>query len=129
MDLSNSWHRYDDWHDDNDDGETNLTIDKNAYSADGSVAMIDIPTLDVPILHSCRAKLPSGRLCPRQDRRVCPLHGEIVERDENGIPLSGKSETLKAMFAEDNERVKRKKKTRPDIRDKIMKQIKKSKHM
>ncbi|CAI6367465.1 unnamed protein product [Macrosiphum euphorbiae] len=32
----------------------------------------------------CRAPLPSGRLCPREDRFKCPFHGRIVLRDELG---------------------------------------------
>ena len=28
--------------------------------------------------------MPSGRLCPRQDRFKCPLHGKILPRDETG---------------------------------------------
>lgn len=40
-----------------------------------------------PITHTCRARLPSGKLCPRQDRHKCPFHGPIVPRDSVGIPL------------------------------------------
>ncbi|KAG7166527.1 UV-stimulated scaffold protein A-like [Homarus americanus] len=40
-----------------------------------------------PIKWTCRAPLTSGRLCPRQDREKCPLHGPIVPRDEAGKPL------------------------------------------
>ncbi len=32
--------------------------------------------------------MPSGQLCPRQDRTRCPLHGPIVPRDEAGAPLN-----------------------------------------
>lgn len=32
----------------------------------------------------CRAPLPSGRLCPREDRFKCPFHGRIVPRDDLG---------------------------------------------
>ncbi|GAB6019008.1 hypothetical protein CHUAL_000641 [Chamberlinius hualienensis] len=35
---------------------------------------------------SCRAPLPSGKLCPRSDRIKCPFHGKIVARDEMGNP-------------------------------------------
>lgn len=30
--------------------------------------------------------MPTGRLCPRQDRHKCPLHGPIIARDLNGNP-------------------------------------------
>uniref|UniRef100_A0AC34FZH3 Uncharacterized protein n=1 Tax=Panagrolaimus sp. ES5 TaxID=591445 RepID=A0AC34FZH3_9BILA len=47
------------------------------------------------ITRSCRAPLPSGRLCPRFDRVNCPLHGPIVDRDENGV-IVGKHQQQKA---------------------------------
>ncbi|XP_014677542.1 PREDICTED: UV-stimulated scaffold protein A-like [Priapulus caudatus] len=39
-----------------------------------------------PVKHACRAPLPSGRLCTRRDRRICPFHGRIVPRDAAGRP-------------------------------------------
>jgi hypothetical protein len=30
--------------------------------------------------------MPSGRLCPRQDRVKCPLHGKVIPRDKVGQP-------------------------------------------
>ena len=36
----------------------------------------------------CRARLPSGRLCPRRDRIKCPFHGPIVGRDLDGVPIN-----------------------------------------
>lgn len=35
---------------------------------------------------TCRAPLPSGKLCPRQDRIKCPFHGKVIARDETGKP-------------------------------------------
>ncbi|XP_070799520.1 UV-stimulated scaffold protein A [Pituophis catenifer annectens] len=40
-----------------------------------------------PVKHKCRAPMPSGGLCERQDRFKCPFHGKIVPRDESGNPL------------------------------------------
>ncbi|XP_014254639.1 UV-stimulated scaffold protein A-like isoform X2 [Cimex lectularius] len=37
-----------------------------------------------PVTRACKAPLPSGRLCPRYDRVKCPLHGIIVDRDDDG---------------------------------------------
>lgn len=37
-----------------------------------------------PVKWCCRFPLPSGKLCPRQDRIKCPFHGMIVARDETG---------------------------------------------
>ncbi|XP_015685730.1 UV-stimulated scaffold protein A-like, partial [Protobothrops mucrosquamatus] len=41
-----------------------------------------------PVTHKCRAPMPNGSLCERQDRFKCPFHGKIVPRDESGNPLS-----------------------------------------
>eukprot|EP00095_Tigriopus_kingsejongensis_P000869 maker-scaffold389_size186684-snap-gene-0.23 protein:Tk00869 transcript:maker-scaffold389_size186684-snap-gene-0.23-mRNA-1 annotation:"TPA: hypothetical protein BOS_6983" len=37
---------------------------------------------------SCRAPLPSGRLCPRMDRVKCPLHGKVIGRSKVGNPTN-----------------------------------------
>ncbi|CAN7999789.1 unnamed protein product [Ixodes pacificus] len=47
---------------------------------------IDFSGEFVPVKWTCRARLPSGKLCPRRDRHKCPLHGPIVARDELGNP-------------------------------------------
>ncbi|KFQ38384.1 UV-stimulated scaffold protein A, partial [Mesitornis unicolor] len=41
-----------------------------------------------PVKHKCRAPMPDGRLCERQDRIKCPFHGRIIPRDESGIPIN-----------------------------------------
>lgn len=38
------------------------------------------------ITRSCRVPLKNGKLCPRMDRFKCPLHGWIIDRDEQGYP-------------------------------------------
>ncbi|KAF8773733.1 UV-stimulated scaffold protein A like protein [Argiope bruennichi] len=40
-----------------------------------------------PVKWSCRAPLPSGKLCPRRDRYKCPFHGKIIKRDNAGNPV------------------------------------------
>ncbi|CAJ0950440.1 unnamed protein product, partial [Mesorhabditis belari] len=35
----------------------------------------------------CRARLANGKLCPRMDMKKCPIHGVIVERDDEGFPI------------------------------------------
>lgn len=47
---------------------------------------IDFSGEFVPIKWMCRAPLPSGKLCPRQDRYKCPFHGPIVPRNSMGQP-------------------------------------------
>lgn len=47
-------------------------------------------------IQPCRAPLNKGGLCQRRDLRVCPFHGPIVPRDNEGKPLdqdSSKDET------------------------------------
>ncbi|XP_022091851.1 UV-stimulated scaffold protein A-like [Acanthaster planci] len=39
-----------------------------------------------PVKWTCRAPLPSGKLCQRMDRFKCPFHGKIIPRDEQGKP-------------------------------------------
>lgn len=35
----------------------------------------------------CKARLSNGKLCPRMDLRKCPLHGVIIDRDDEGFPI------------------------------------------
>ena len=44
----------------------------------------------------CGAALGGGGLCQRQDRRKCPFHGTIVERDGQGRPLAGEGSSIGA---------------------------------
>lgn len=41
----------------------------------------------VSIERSCNAPLKNGKLCRRKDLTKCPVHGVIIERDSEGIPL------------------------------------------
>ncbi|XP_048471757.1 UV-stimulated scaffold protein A isoform X2 [Rhincodon typus] len=41
-----------------------------------------------PVNHKCRAPMPNGSLCERQDRFKCPFHGKIIPRDEQGNPMN-----------------------------------------
>ncbi|XP_038874505.1 UV-stimulated scaffold protein A homolog [Benincasa hispida] len=43
---------------------------------------------DQPEIQPCRAPLRKGGLCPRRDLKVCPFHGPIVPRDDEGRPLN-----------------------------------------
>lgn len=42
---------------------------------------------DQPEIQPCRAPLSKGGLCQRRDLRVCPFHGPIVPRNDEGQPL------------------------------------------
>ncbi|KAG9141652.1 hypothetical protein Leryth_015346 [Lithospermum erythrorhizon] len=39
----------------------------------------------------CRAPLRNGQLCQRKDLRVCPFHGHIIPRDDDGNPIKQSS--------------------------------------
>lgn len=39
-------------------------------------------------IQQCRAPLKKGGLCERRDLKVCPFHGPIVSRDDEGTPLN-----------------------------------------
>ncbi|XP_022757558.1 UV-stimulated scaffold protein A homolog [Durio zibethinus] len=39
-------------------------------------------------IQPCRAPLSKGGLCQRRDMRVCPFHGPIIPRDEEGNPIN-----------------------------------------
>ncbi|KAI3800591.1 hypothetical protein L1987_28683 [Smallanthus sonchifolius] len=39
-------------------------------------------------IQQCRAPLKKGGLCNRRDLKVCPFHGPIVARDDEGTPLN-----------------------------------------
>ncbi|XP_072898346.1 UV-stimulated scaffold protein A [Hemitrygon akajei] len=41
-----------------------------------------------PVKHRCRAPMPNGTLCERQDRFKCPFHGKIISRDAQGNPVN-----------------------------------------
>ncbi|KAG1335021.1 UV-stimulated scaffold protein A [Cocos nucifera] len=41
----------------------------------------------------CRAPLKKGGLCQRRDLRVCPFHGPIVARDNEGNPIEQNSQS------------------------------------
>ncbi|XP_051505467.1 UV-stimulated scaffold protein A isoform X1 [Myxocyprinus asiaticus] len=41
-----------------------------------------------PVEHKCKAPMPNGSLCERQDRVKCPFHGCIIPRDELGRPIN-----------------------------------------
>ncbi|KAF7826188.1 UV-stimulated scaffold protein A-like protein [Senna tora] len=42
-------------------------------------------------IQPCRAPLRKGGLCQRKDLKICPFHGPIVPRDDEGKPLNQNS--------------------------------------
>ncbi|KAE9547332.1 hypothetical protein FO519_009455 [Halicephalobus sp. NKZ332] len=66
-----------------DEGQVNRESE-DVYKARVITFISEMPE----ITRSCRAPLPSGNLCPRMDRKVCPLHGPIIDRDAEGNPVN-----------------------------------------
>ena len=56
--------------------------------------VVALETKEEPITWQCGAPLTEGKLCKRQDRRVCPFHGLIVKRDGDGNPLEETKEGI-----------------------------------
>ncbi|EFA79970.1 ENTH/VHS domain-containing protein [Heterostelium album PN500] len=40
----------------------------------------------VVVIKACRFPMKNGELCPRRDLKICPFHGKIIDRDEQGYP-------------------------------------------
>ncbi|XP_038649266.1 UV-stimulated scaffold protein A isoform X2 [Scyliorhinus canicula] len=57
-------------------------------SADAQTRYITFAGKFEPVNHMCRAPMPNGRFCERQDRIKCPFHGKIIPRDEQGNPVN-----------------------------------------
>lgn len=63
-----------------------------------------------PIKWKCRAPLGNGKLCQRMDRYKCPFHGQVIARDEQGVPADEK------LRAKEQEKLE-KKRTLPEWQD------------
>uniref|UniRef100_A0A1I7UQG9 UV-stimulated scaffold protein A n=1 Tax=Caenorhabditis tropicalis TaxID=1561998 RepID=A0A1I7UQG9_9PELO len=60
------------------------TVHNSIYTQRQFTFIGEAPKID----RECLAKLPNGSLCKRMDMKVCPLHGLIVPRDNEGVPLN-----------------------------------------
>ncbi|GFQ80146.1 UV-stimulated scaffold protein A, partial [Trichonephila clavata] len=79
-----SLHKF--WETKDDDTEENEAL-KEVQIASLRTRKIDFSGKFEPVKWSCRAPLPSGKLCPRKDRYKCPFHGKIIKRDAAGNPV------------------------------------------
>lgn len=52
-------------------------------------------------IQPCRAPLKNGGLCQRKDLRVCPFHGLVIPRDDEGKPINESSPTEETADDED----------------------------
>lgn len=66
-------------------------VDYDAVIPAAKIAELNVQTTlynEEPVaLQECRAPLRKGGLCRRRDQRVCPFHGPIVCRDDEGKPI------------------------------------------
>lgn len=63
-------------------------------------------------IEPCRAPLSKGGLCQRRDIRVCPFHGPIIPRDDEGKPIIDNNSST----------TERSLKLEPDIAEELAKQ-------
>nr|XP_015200496.1 PREDICTED: UV-stimulated scaffold protein A isoform X2 [Lepisosteus oculatus] len=68
--------------------EVEEEVENEELSALMKSRYITFPGKYVPVEHKCRAPMPNGTLCERQDRVKCPFHGVIIPRDELGNPIN-----------------------------------------
>ncbi|XP_054722367.1 UV-stimulated scaffold protein A-like [Uloborus diversus] len=80
-----SLHKF--WESKDDENEEASEALKEAQLASLRTRKIDFSGKFEPVKWSCRAPLPSGKLCPRKDRYKCPFHGKIIKRDNVGNPI------------------------------------------
>lgn len=81
LQMENHWGKF--------DSEAMIPADKIA-ELNVRTSYYKPPEKEIP---PCRTPLKKGGLCQRRDLRICPLHGPIIPRDENGIPIVEAPET------------------------------------
>lgn len=79
LDLESHWGRVDD--------DAVIPADK---VAELSVQAIPYEEKQTEI-QACRAPMRKGGLCQRRDLKICPFHGRIIPRDDEGRPLNQSS--------------------------------------
>ncbi|KAK7258498.1 hypothetical protein RIF29_24077 [Crotalaria pallida] len=66
-------------------------VDDDAVIPSDKIAELSVPAMPYEEkqieIQPCRAPLRKGGLCQRRDLKVCPFHGPIVPRDDEGKPL------------------------------------------
>ncbi|KAJ1414717.1 hypothetical protein SESBI_18660 [Sesbania bispinosa] len=67
-------------------------VDDDAVIPADKIAELNVPAMPYEEkqteIQQCRAPLRKGGLCQRRDLKVCPFHGPIVPRDDEGRPLN-----------------------------------------
>ncbi|KAL4660969.1 UV-stimulated scaffold protein A isoform X1 [Arapaima gigas] len=68
--------------------EVEEEVENKELSAQAKSRFITFSGSFQPVKHKCKAPMPNGSLCERQDRVKCPFHGPIIPRDELGQPTN-----------------------------------------
>lgn len=70
-------------------------VDNDAVIPADKIAELNVHTMPYEEkkieIQPCRAPLRKGGLCQRKDMKVCPFHGPIIPRDDEGRPLNQSS--------------------------------------
>uniref|UniRef100_A0A2P2NFK4 UV-stimulated scaffold protein A C-terminal domain-containing protein n=1 Tax=Rhizophora mucronata TaxID=61149 RepID=A0A2P2NFK4_RHIMU len=72
-------------------------VDYDAIIPAGKIAELSMPATlykeERIEIQPCHAPLHKGGLCQRRDLKVCPFHGPIIPRDDEGNPILQRTET------------------------------------
>ncbi|CAJ2631308.1 unnamed protein product [Trifolium pratense] len=67
-------------------------VDDDAVIPSDKIAELSVPAMPYEEkqieIQPCRAPLRKGGLCRRRDMKICPFHGPIIPRDDEGRPLT-----------------------------------------
>jgi hypothetical protein len=67
-------------------------VDEDAVIPSDKIAELSVPAMPYEEkqieIQPCRAPLRKGGLCRRRDMKICPFHGPIIPRDDEGRPLN-----------------------------------------
>lgn len=67
-------------------------VDDDAVIPSDIISELSVPAMPYEEkqieIQPCRAPLRKGGLCRRKDMKICPFHGPIIPRDDEGKPLS-----------------------------------------
>lgn len=67
-------------------------VDDDAVIPSDIISELSVPAMPYEEkqieIQPCRAPLRKGGLCRRRDMKICPFHGPIIPRDDEGKPLS-----------------------------------------
>ncbi|EPS66387.1 hypothetical protein M569_08389, partial [Genlisea aurea] len=93
LDIKGHWGRVDE--DATIPGERIAELNVEAYEYEEAGGEVQQP---------CRAPLAKGGVCGRRDKKVCPFHGRIIPRDDEGFPMGTSSSSAAVAVNEKSQR-------------------------